>query len=161
MSNIAKNYSRILEAINSLNIATKPKSVGRKPKMSDTEVVALGLTAEFMSVDSENSLFKQITDVEIPNLLERSQFNKRRRKLFRFSEEIRKNLFLKLAEFEDYFIVDSMPLEVCKMARHNRVKICKEDYSTSPEKGFCASQNMWFYGYKLHVLVAFLVFSNL
>lgn len=46
--------------------------------MSDLEVIALSLTAEFMSIDSENSLFKQILPDEIPNLLERSQFNKRR-----------------------------------------------------------------------------------
>jgi len=54
--------------------------VGRREKISDLEVVALSLTAEFMSIDSENSLFKQINQVEIPNLIERSQFNKRRRK---------------------------------------------------------------------------------
>ena len=43
-----------------------------------------------------------------------------------------------------------MPLEICKTARQNRVKICKEDFATAPDKGFCAAQNTWFYGYKLH-----------
>ena len=43
-----------------------------------------------------------------------------------------------------------MPLEVCKFARHNRAKVCKEEFATAPSKGFCASQNNWFYGYKLH-----------
>jgi hypothetical protein len=33
--------------------------VGSKQKMYDLEVVALSLTAEFMSIDSENSLFKR------------------------------------------------------------------------------------------------------
>ena len=42
--------------------------IGRKEKMSDLEIVAMSLTAEFMSIDSENSLFKQITKAEIPNL---------------------------------------------------------------------------------------------
>ena len=36
------------------------------------------------------------------------------------------------------------------MARHNRIKICKDDFQTAPGKGFCASQNSWFYGYKFH-----------
>ena len=76
MSNIAKNYFRVLEVISSLNCETGFKSdVGRKEKMSDLEVVALSLTAEFMSIDSENSLFKQISTAIIPNLIERSQFN--------------------------------------------------------------------------------------
>jgi hypothetical protein len=77
--------------------------------MSDLEVVALSLTAEFMSIDSENSLFKQINSNEISNLIERSQFNKKRRKLFLFLEDVRTKLSSHFLEFEDYFIVDSMP----------------------------------------------------
>ena len=151
MSNIVKNYLRVLEVISSLNCELIYKSgVGRKQKMSDLEVVALSLTAEFMSIDSENSLFKQLNQAEIPNLIERSQFNKRRRKLFLFSEEIRTKLAKEFLEFEDYFIVDSMPLEICKFSRHSRVKICKEEFESAPSKGFCASQNNWFFGYKLH-----------
>ena len=151
MSNIVKNYLRVLEVISSLNCELDFKSgIGRKQKMSDLEVIALSLTAEFMSIDSENSLFKQLLPGEIPNLIERSQFNKRRKKLFLFSEEIRTKLARKFLEFEDYFVVDSMPLEICKFSRHNRIKICKDDFETAPSKGFCASQNNWFFGYKLH-----------
>lgn len=151
MSNIVKNYFRVLEVISSLNCELEYKSdVGRKQKMSDLEVVALSLTAEFMSIDSENSLFKEISNEQIPTLIERSQFNKRRRKLFLFLEEVRTKLAYRFLEFEDYYIVDSMPLEICKFARHRRIKICKKEFKTAPSKGFCASQNNWFYGYKLH-----------
>jgi hypothetical protein len=69
--------------------------------MSDLEVVALSLTADFMSIDSENSLFKEINNQQIPNLIERSQFNKRRRKLFLFLEEVRIKLASHFLEFED------------------------------------------------------------
>jgi hypothetical protein len=151
MSNIVKNYFRVLEVISSLNCKLEYKSdVGRKQKISDLEVIAPGLTAEFMSIDSENSLFKEINKQQIPNLIERSQFNKRIRKLFFFFEEVRTKLASRFLEFEDYFIVDSMPLEICKFARHRRIKICKSEFETSPSKGFCASENNWFYGYKLH-----------
>lgn len=151
MSNIVKNYLRVLEVLSSLNIDSSfTNRVGRKCKMSDIEIVALSMTAEFMSIDSENSFFNQLQNAGIANLIERSQFNKRRRKLFMFAEEVRTVLYTKFTEFENYFIVDSMPLEICKTARQNRAKICKEDFHTSPDKGFCASQNTWFYGYKLH-----------
>jgi len=77
MSNIVKNYFRVLEVISSLDCKLENKSdVGRKQKMSDLEVVALSLTAEFMSIDSENSLFKEINKEQISNLIDRSQFNK-------------------------------------------------------------------------------------
>jgi len=151
MSNIVKNYLRVLEVISSFDFDLDSKSsVGRKSKMSDLEVIALSLTAEFMSIDSENSLFKQLTSNQIPHLIERSQFNKRRKKLFLFSEKVRTKLASQFLEFEDYFIVDSMPLEICKLSRHKRIKICKEEFETAPAKGFCASQQMYFYGYKLH-----------
>ena len=151
MSNITKKYLRVLEVISSLNCKIEYKTgVGRSQKMSDLEVVALSLTAEFMSIDSENPFFKSVDRSQITNLIERSQFNKRRRKLFLFSEDVRLKLASRFLEFEDYFIVDSMPLEICKFARHRRIKICKKEFETAPSKGYCASQDTWFYGYKLH-----------
>ena len=75
---------------------------------------------------------------------------KRRKSLFLFSEQIRTKLAAQFLCIEDYFIVDSMPLEICKFARHNRIKICKEEFETAPSKGFCASQKNWFNGYKSH-----------
>lgn len=96
--------------------------VGRKQKISDLEVFVLSLTAKFMFIDSENSLFKKIDKQQIPNLIERSQFNKRRRKLFLFSKEVRTKLASGFSEFENYYIVDTMPLEFCKFTRHRRIK---------------------------------------
>ena len=58
----------------------------------------------------------------------------------------------KFNDFENYLIVDSMPLEVYKLARSSRSKICKEVDYAIPNKGFCASQNLHFYGYKLHAV---------
>jgi hypothetical protein len=85
MSNIVKNYLRVLEVISSLNCELEYKTgVGRSQKMSDLEVVALSLTAEFMSIDSENSLFKSIDVGQIQNLIERSQFKKDEENYFCF-----------------------------------------------------------------------------
>ena len=145
MTNIVKNYLRVLEVISSLNCELEYKSgVGRKTKMSDLEIVALSLTAEFMSIDSENSLFKLVDTSQIPNLIERSQFNKRRRKLFLFSEEVRLKLASRFLEFEDYFIVDSMPLEICKFARHRRIKICKKSLRQLHQKDFVLHKTLGF-----------------
>ncbi|WP_444542651.1 thermonuclease family protein [Flavobacterium palustre] len=71
MSNIVKNYFKVLKVISSLNHDSAFKiRVGRSGKMSDLEIVALSLTAEFMSIDSENSLFKQISPSMISNLIQ-------------------------------------------------------------------------------------------
>ena len=62
MSNIIKNYLRVLEVISSLNCELEFKlDVDRKQKIYDLEIVALSLTAEFMSIDSENSFLNRLT----------------------------------------------------------------------------------------------------
>lgn len=50
----------------------------------------------------------------------------------------------------DIFAIDSMPLEICQISREQRNKMGKELAAYSPDKGYCASQKKYFYGYKLH-----------
>ena len=123
-----------------------------KPNLSDLELISLTILAEFKSIDSEHQLFREIKGWEIETKIERSVYNRRKRKLFPYIEKLRIKMAEKFNEFENYFVIDSMPLEVCKMARSSRSKICKEADYAIPNKGFCASQNLHFYGYKLHAI---------
>lgn len=50
----------------------------------------------------------------------------------------------------DLYIVDSMPLEVCKFSRANRSEICQESEESAPNFGFCPKQNFHYFGYKLY-----------
>ncbi|MET3114706.1 hypothetical protein AAKU52_002443 [Pedobacter sp. CG_S7] len=77
MINSIKNYIKILEILNSLEMDHPINKSGKKPKISDLEVVSLSFTSEYMSIDSENSLFRQINRVDLPYSIERSQYNKR------------------------------------------------------------------------------------
>lgn len=151
MNNLSANYERILEVLRKISEDTLLPYQRRTPQLKDLEVVSLILTAEFMSIDSENHLFKQLAD-SISSKIERSVFNRRKRKLSSAINDIRLKLAQKFNEFEDCFIIDSMPLEVCKMSRSVRSKICKEQDYCFPNRGFCASQQMSFYGYKLHAV---------
>ncbi len=85
-------------------------------------------------------------------MIERSVYNRRKRKLFPFIERIREKISHTIISDEEYHIIDSMPLEICKLSRKNRLKICKENFDTSPNEGFCASQQSRYYGYKLHAV---------
>ena len=84
--------------------------------------------------------------------IERSVYNRRKRKLFPFLEQIRLCVWEEFNRFEDVYVADSIPLEVCKLSRSSRSKICKEGVHSSPNKGYCASQGTNYYGYKLHVI---------
>lgn len=84
----SKIYLTALEVICSLMIDFDDTArVSRKPKITDIEVFVLKLNTEYMTIDSKNDWFKQL-----PNLIERSQFNKRRGKVFEFLETIRTTL---------------------------------------------------------------------
>ena len=129
------------------------KKSGSEPKLSDVSVITLSLTAECLSIDSENYLFKKLTSQymdDFPDLIDRSRYNRRRRQLGDYIDLVRKSLVKQLLPYEDTFVLDSMPLEVCKSARAKRSTVCSENYSTAPNWGYCASHNTYYYGYKLH-----------
>ena len=151
MNNFQANYDKILEVLNSITEKEQFLRQNRKPKLKDIELIAMNLTAEYMGIDSECQLFREIP-IYLKNKIERSVYNRRKRKLFDSIEFIRNELSLKFNEFENYYIVDSMPLEVAKLSRSSRSKICKEEFYNSPNIGFCASQNMRYYGYKIHAV---------
>jgi hypothetical protein len=151
MNNFKANYNKILEVLKSITEKEQFLKQKRKPKLKDIELIAMNLTAEYMSIDSECQLFREIS-IDFKNKIERSVYNRRKRKLFFAMEFIRNELSNKFNEFENYFVVDSMPLEVVKLSRSNSSKICKEEFYSAPNRGFCASQNMHYYGYKIHTV---------
>lgn len=151
MNNFESNYDKILEILKSITKKESFLTQIREPKLKDIELIANNLTSEYMSIDSECQLFRIFPKV-LSNKIERSVYNRRKRKLFTAMEFIREKLSDKFNAFEDYYIVDSMPLEITKLSRSGRSTICKESYDTAPNRGFCASQNTSYYGYKIHTV---------
>lgn len=151
MNNFHANYNKILNVLKIITDKEQFLRQNRKPKLKDIELIAINLTSEYMSIDSECQLFRVLPE-NLKSKIERSVYNRRKRKLFFAMDFLRNKLCEKLIEFENYFIVDSMPLEVVKLSRGNSSKICKEDFYSAPNRGFCASQNMHFYGYKIHAV---------
>jgi hypothetical protein len=116
-------------------------------------VVALSLTAEALSIDSENLLFQKLKEYksDFPNLISRCQYNQRRRYLSDLTNAIRYNVAMDIDAGEDYFIVDSKPLPVCRNIRANRSKMGNNNAQLSPNFGYCATQEQYYYGYKIHL----------
>ena len=50
--------------------------------MSDLELVALNINAEYMLINTELQLFRQVSGTDLDGKIERSIYNKRKRKLF-------------------------------------------------------------------------------
>lgn len=159
MYNLYAIFAKYLEICKSFsgNLVNETGNIRRRgviPKFSDLEVIALSLTAETMSIDSENYLFIQLAQYKssFPNMISRRQFNDRRKFTGNLCETIRKRIADNVDGGEDYFCIDSKPIEVCRTARGKRCQMGKKDYSKAPSFGYCASQRTYYFGYKLHAL---------
>lgn len=91
MNNFKANYNKILEVLKSITEKEQFIKQKRKPKLKDIELIAMNLTAEYMSIDSECQLFREIS-IDLKNKIERSVYNRRKRKLFFAMEFIRNEL---------------------------------------------------------------------
>ncbi len=87
-------------------------------------------------------------------LIDRSNFNRRRRRLQLFVHEVTKVLSKNLSIGEDVFIVDSIPVPICIIAREKRCKFKGKPFESSPDKGYSAVNKSYFYGYKLHLVTS-------
>jgi len=158
MHNIKTNFDKIIEVIKEIikeeiNEKGNYARRGSVPKFSDVEVISLSITSECLGIDSENYLFSKLNNEyrdDFKNLISRRQYNDRRKLLFEKTEQVRNRLSERLNRQAGVFAIDSMPLEICKLSREARNKMGKESEKHSPDKGYCASQKKYFYGYKLH-----------
>lgn len=57
-----------------------------------------------------------------------------------------------LNQGENTYILDFVPIPICKLVRERRYKICLDSFETAPDKGYTASMEKWFYGYKLQLV---------
>ena len=160
MRNFIANFVRILGickdfAGNRVNELGNIPRCGVVPKFSDLEVIALGITAEAFGFDSENLLFHRLHNeckADLPNLISRRQFNARHKLPARLAEEIRKNVAVAIDGSEDVFCIDSKPVKVCQNARTKRCTMGRDNREAAPDWGYCASQGIHYYGYKLHAV---------
>ena len=119
MNNLSANYERILEVLRKISKDNLLAYQRRRPKLSDLELIALNLTAEYMGIDSENDFFRKLPK-SILDKIERSVYNRRRRRLANHINDIRLKFAAFFNEHEYYFIVDSMPLVVSKPESYQR-----------------------------------------
>ena len=159
MHNLYAIFAKLLNICKQIagNLVNESGNVPRRgvvPKFSDLEVVALNMASEAVGIDSESLLFAKLQEyrVEIPNLISRRQYNDRRKITSSLCNAIRERMVSEMDGGEDYFCIDSKPIEVCRIARSKRCSMGKKDFRKAPGVGYCASQSMYYYGYKLHAV---------
>ena len=107
---------------------------GVVPKFSDLEVLSLSMASESLGIDSESYLFSILKEYKekIPNLISRRQYIDRSKFTRNFCETIRKRMADSIDGGEDYFCIDSKPIEVCRVARGKRCTMGKPTIAKLP-----------------------------
>ncbi len=162
MHNLKTNFDKIYHIVKyalstCLNESGNLQHYPHLPRMNDCSIISLAICAEALRIDSENHLWSKLKKDyanDFPNLIDRSNFNRRRRRLQLYIHKVTQNLAAVMNAGEDVFLVDSIPVPVCKIAREKRCKFGKTSFETAPDKGFSAVSKSYYYGYKLHLITS-------
>ena len=161
MYNLKANFDKILPIIKcSLSEFLLPDGNFEKyrntPKWSDIEVVTLAILAEIISLDSESWLFSKMkSDLEMifPVLIDRSNYNRRKRRLNPFINSISDWVASEIDGQNKKVILDSIPIPICMNPRIQRSTICKEDLQVLPTRSYNPSLKMHYYGFKMQLMI--------
>ena len=128
------------------------------PKMSDVEIISLAITSECLGIDSENLLWAKINKdygSKFPNLIHRTRYNARRKALSDWFIYCSHLWSERISDKETDFIVDSVPIPVCRIAREKSSRVCRSDRDlVKAAKGYSSTEKQYFIGYKLHLIVS-------
>ena len=133
---------------------------GPEPAFTDSEVITINIVGQMCS-DSENawhSFVRKNFGYLFPLLIERSRYHRRCKCLQQATELLRQVLSQRLGVgSEEWHILDSMPVPVCRYARAGRSFHFSEQFCVDHDRlyGHCASKGEKYYGFKLHLMVTF------
>ncbi len=135
------------DVIKNLKIQDDPQA-----RMSLSEVMTTAIVSAIeYSGNLEKARMALNKKYYIPNMLSKSQLNRRLHKIDKsLWDAVLKALFVEFKKQNicNEFIIDSCPIAACKLARRKQNKVyCEKEYF-----GYCASQEEYFIGLKLHMI---------
>lgn len=161
MHDLKTNFDKIFPIVNQtladqLNEDGNLQSYPNKPALPDAHIIGLSLLQEALSIDSEHWFWSKLnTDYvgDFPNLPHLSNYNRRRKHLAGTTEQLARSWGQQMRPHEDTLMVDSIPIPVAHLAREYSTSVCRKQFHTAPDKGYSASLEQYYIGYKLHVVL--------
>lgn len=150
-------------AVDDLYKERLPRLAGRrgaKPRLSDSEVLALSVCAEWGMWDSERAYWRFVRARLrhlFPHATDQSQFNRRRRALYPALASIQRALVERLGvDLERERIIDTKPVPVMHLKRrdHNGLLLAGPAGGRAASAGWCASKREHYYGFKLALSIS-------
>jgi hypothetical protein len=123
---------------------------GPAPTLSDSEVLALAICAEWGPWDSERGFWRfaclRLRHL-FPRLIDQSEFNRRRRSLYPALAAVQRAITERLGvELERERLLDTKPVAVMVLKRHDDRGLI---FDGKAAVGWCQTKRQWYYGFKL------------
>ena len=126
---------------------------GPAPKLADSEVLAIQVAGELLGMDQDQAIFRHFRAHYrhfFPALgrINRTTFVRQAANLWKLEQKVHQHLVAQLCQpDEPLWLVDSLPLAVCRFAR---AKACKR-LAGSADYGYDALARHTYYGLRLHL----------
>ena len=122
---------------------------GKKPEFTDSEVMTLMLTQDYIPYPSETQYIEFIRANHLdmfPKLIDQSQFNRRARALRLLVEQLRRYWIIQKGwNRQTCYLMDTKPVPVLGYKRNKR----RSDFLGKAGYGVCFSRNLKYFGFKL------------
>lgn len=109
---------------------------------------------EVIGIDSESLLFAKLEEYKtgVPHLISRRQYNDRGKFTASFCNTLRERITEEHDGSEDYFCVNSKPIEIYRISRVKCCSMGRKALKRISLFGYGASRGIYYYGYKLYAL---------
>jgi hypothetical protein len=129
-----------------------PRQRGPDPDLADSEVITIELVGEHLGLDRDARLywhFRHYHAREFPGLarVHRTTFVRQAANLWHLKQRLQRRLSERLAGAAADWLVDSMPLPVCRFGRGG---YCK-GFRGQADFGYDPVQKQAYYGFRLHL----------
>ena len=126
---------------------------GFRPKLSDSEVIAMEIVGEFLGMDQDKKIwayFSRHWKNWFPCLGHRTTFTRQAANLWKIKQILQEELARDLGAFEDnVHIIDGFPIPVCLFVRARR----KSCFKGVAGYGRCTAKKSVYFGFKGHLVI--------
>ncbi len=147
-------YCLVDDIFKALTSSLVLRARGFNSGLSDAEVIAMEIIAEYQGIDSDQAIwnyFNRHWRTWFPHLPGRSSFIRHSANLWQYKQLIQKELATQLGAFkEDVHLIDSLPMRLCCITYAARC----QSFQGIASYEYCAAKDEHFYGFRSHFNVS-------
>lgn len=147
-------YCEVDDALKVLTSGQRLRRRGFAPGLSDAEVIAMEIIAEYQGIDADKSIwqyFHRHWQTWFPQLPSRSNFVRQSANLWQYKQLIQHELAVQLGAFaDDVHLIDGLPMPLCCITYAPRCP----SFQGIASYGYCAAKDEHFYGFRGHLNIS-------